>query len=326
VSGGVPPYTYSWNNLSATTAVVFNLPAGVYIDTVSDANGCKQVDVVTIQQDNLPMPSQPMVDLCAVTVDSMTGNNLVIWEKIGVRHASLYKVYREGVIAGQYNLVGSNVSSLFSTFLDASSVPLQQSYRYKISETDSCGNEFALSNYHKTIHLTANLGVNSEVNLIWNQYEGKPYTTHYIMRSDNGNPFVMIAQVSSSTTSYSDLTPPVGQKIYRIDIDMPTFCSPTAKVTSYSSISSNSISIGVNGVDDFSGSSTYIVPNPITTFIRIIGEVPAQVKVTDASGKLVLEEQKKSELSLAKLASGVYLIKLYNKEGRMYHYQKIVKQ
>lgn len=38
-SGGVPPYTYLWNN-SATTQSQTGLPAGYYSVTVTDANGC----------------------------------------------------------------------------------------------------------------------------------------------------------------------------------------------------------------------------------------------------------------------------------------------
>lgn len=40
-SGGTPGYTYRWNNTSATTENIFNISAGDYILTITDANGCK---------------------------------------------------------------------------------------------------------------------------------------------------------------------------------------------------------------------------------------------------------------------------------------------
>jgi gliding motility-associated-like protein len=49
-SGGLAPYTYSWNTTPVqTTATATNLPSGVYQVTVTDANGCKTsaADTVT---------------------------------------------------------------------------------------------------------------------------------------------------------------------------------------------------------------------------------------------------------------------------------------
>ncbi len=51
VIGGVPPYTYSWNN-GATTPTITNLTAGLYWVTVSDSSGCQgfAIDTVFDQQ------------------------------------------------------------------------------------------------------------------------------------------------------------------------------------------------------------------------------------------------------------------------------------
>ena len=41
VTGGTPGYTYSWNN-GATTQDITGLQNGLYVATVTDANGCEQ--------------------------------------------------------------------------------------------------------------------------------------------------------------------------------------------------------------------------------------------------------------------------------------------
>jgi hypothetical protein len=319
VTGGVPPYQYTWYGTSNTTSVASNLPVGTYVVMTSDPIGCSRTDTIQIMQSSAPMPSQPLADICAVTADSATGKNLVIWEKTGVIHASAYNIYRESSVDGQYNLVGSNLSGQFSTYLDSSSLPLQQSYRYKITEKDSCGNEFAMSSYHKTIHLTTNMGINSEINLVWNQYEGKPYNTHYIMRSINGGAFTNIAQVASSVTSYTDLSAPFGNKTYRIDIDLPSQCSPTAKTTAISKVSSNTVTLFVP--DD----KVKIIPNPTKGVVSVIGEVPAKLKVVNVLGQVVLEVSNQATVSLYHLFNGAYMINLYDESGRLYHTEKIIK-
>jgi gliding motility-associated-like protein len=49
VSGGIPPYGYSWSN-GAITAGQGNLPAGTYYLALTDAGGCREYDTITITQ------------------------------------------------------------------------------------------------------------------------------------------------------------------------------------------------------------------------------------------------------------------------------------
>jgi len=50
-SGGTQPYTFFWSN-NADSSTILNLTAGTYFVTVTDANGCSDVDSVTITQPN----------------------------------------------------------------------------------------------------------------------------------------------------------------------------------------------------------------------------------------------------------------------------------
>jgi hypothetical protein len=52
-SGGIPPYTYLWNN-GQTTATAVNLTAGTYTVTVTDATGCIKTATATVLQTQGP--------------------------------------------------------------------------------------------------------------------------------------------------------------------------------------------------------------------------------------------------------------------------------
>lgn len=55
-TGGIPPYTYSWNTTPVqTTATAANLSAGSYTVIVTDTNGCIRADTISITQ---PLPLQ----------------------------------------------------------------------------------------------------------------------------------------------------------------------------------------------------------------------------------------------------------------------------
>jgi gliding motility-associated-like protein len=64
VSGGVPPYTYAWSN-AAVSEDLTNIPAGLYIVTITDANQCTHLDSIDITE---PLPFvitvNPNTEIC----------------------------------------------------------------------------------------------------------------------------------------------------------------------------------------------------------------------------------------------------------------------
>jgi hypothetical protein len=320
-TNGTTPYSYAWDNLPNTTSYIDGLTTGTYVVHTSDINNCSDVDTVIIEQNTTTSPSDPLASICAVTVDSATGKNMVIWQKTGIVNATAYNIYRESIVAGQYDLIGTNDVNDITTFLDVTSVPLQQSYSYKIAEVDSCDHEWPLSDLHKTIHLSANVGTNGEINLSWNVYEGKPYTTHRIWRSFNGAPFALLNEVSSTITAYSDLTPPIGNNVYRIQIDLGAVCdSINAQF-----VTSNKLSLSSTAINDVPGANAIqIMPNPTTGIINILGNVPAKIQLYDAVGRLLLEERNVSKLDISRFSKGIYMIRLSDKSGQLYYSQKVL--
>ena len=218
VSGGSGIYqSYIWSDGNSNENLT-NVEPGIYTLTVTDDSGC--LGIYSGEVLSIPPEYQP---ICMVTVDSASGKNMIIWEKVQETGISHYNIYRETFIAGVYEKIDTVPYDSMSVYLDIESEPEQKAYWYKISSVDSCGNESELSDYHKTIHLTLNEGLGGVVNLIWDNYEGKNfYNTIYRYTMATG--WDSLASVSSNSISYTDLDPPGSTKTYAIVAVFPDSC------------------------------------------------------------------------------------------------------
>ncbi|MCK6691056.1 MAG: gliding motility-associated C-terminal domain-containing protein [Thermoanaerobaculia bacterium] len=90
VTGGVPPYTYIWNN-GQTTQDLNNVPADLYVVTVTGANGCTSADGVVLPDEEIPITIDGIVTSktsCAINngriVLLLTPNNVTVsWSNGG---------------------------------------------------------------------------------------------------------------------------------------------------------------------------------------------------------------------------------------------------
>ena len=107
VSGGTPPYSYSWNT-GETTSGIANLATGTYSITVTDANACTHIESYTLTYQNVPLSlSLQKIDPCCYGGNSGAAwvSNLVgvppfafLWSN-GASTDSIW-----GLTAGMYTL------------------------------------------------------------------------------------------------------------------------------------------------------------------------------------------------------------------------------
>lgn len=271
-------------------------------------------------------------EICMVTVDSATGNNLVVWEKKSIAPISHYNVYRESDYADIYDLLATVPYDDLSVYEDEKVDPVAQAYLYKITATDHSGYETDpdLCEKHKTIHLvvTRKLGSN-EPQLEWYRYVGFDYGTYAIYRSDKTTDFSIVHTMASSniSSSWTDLSASNDTLYYIVAAVKTDTCFPSggnlkAGTGPYQHALSNlgdnkkkaTASPAVNQV----ASSLVVYPNPMSSSARILFHNPTnddyRLLILDLSGKVcrIKDGITTSEHILEKesLAKGMYLLEL----------------
>jgi hypothetical protein len=314
VTGGSTPYGYSWDS-GQVSEDISGITPGDYQLTVSDAGGCAAIYIGTVNG-IIPLGE----DICLVTVDTLTGTNLVVWTKtdtVGIAH---YNIYREGNSTGAYDLVGTNPVNVLSQWLDPTANPSIKSWRYKISVVDSCGNESSKSASHKTMHVTSNLGLGGVVNVSWDYYDGFSYGSYYISRYTASSDWVPVDTVVSTSTSWTDISPPNLIDIeYMIEVQPPSTCTSTKAQDHNTTRSNRNITVEPNpqGVDEDLINSFVLYPNPSSGLITILlNKKPVNswsIVITDLAGKVMshsLEKGASSNKDLSSFESGIYLIEI----------------
>jgi len=324
--GGNAPYTYIWSN-SETSEDVTGLLPGQYSVKLFGADGCFSTEIFTI--DYITPETDP---ICVVTVTS-SQNNKIAWEKFSESDIAYYNIYRESSQAGLYYNIGRVPYDSLSIFIDTISNPAVQAYRYRVSAVDNCGTESELSSLHKTIHLTQNIGISGEVNLIWDRYDGFNYASYNILRYDDQGGWQQLASLPSNVNSYSDLAAPLQTATslyYLVEVVLDQGCVST-RVENNNTTRSNRTEAIAGPLDDagliqIAQDYEFIVyPNPATgslfTRISVGNYTNAELKLIDAQGRIVysgntgnIYDGFVSEINVSNLQNGVYTLTLSTSE------------
>ncbi len=334
VSGGIPPLTFAWSGPSAYSSAnedISGLSPGYYEVEVSDFNGCIGVAGTEIMQE-----PPAVTDICLVTVDSVTQRNMVVWQKQVTTDISHYNIYRESSVKGSYQLIGSRHVDSLSYFVDTLADPTVRSWRYRISAVDECGYESELSDPHKTIHLTMNIGLNDDINLIWDNYEGFDVTTYDIYKYLPATNWVNLTDIAAGNTSYTDANVTSVDVLYYIQVDAPGTCDADLKAATYNSSRSNRKSkqqgTGIESLIDLSRLNIY--PNPSSGIFNLSMELEGmesiEMRVFDIAGKMIIARKfenvpfsLETQIDLSGYSDGIYQVQL--RTGRLLLHRIIIK-
>ena len=299
--------TITWSNGAVNSSSINVSESGSYTVTVTDNNGCTATSSPV--EVNLSLVSA--VPICLVTVDEATGKNNVVWEPVTSELINTYVILKETNVANVYAQIGTVAYGSNGLFEDANSNPQVQANRYKLALIDTCGILSSNSDYHKTIHLTTNLGIGNNVNLIWSNYEGFDFGSYTIYRGTSPNTLNLLTTIASNLNSYTDVNPPAGESYYMIEV-AGVSCDPSRTLV----YSNSNILYTTVGIEDYASATISLYPNPATTSInlQVNNELIGQEYVVfDAIGKVIFKNKIQSTNEIIQLENfniGNYFIKV----------------
>lgn len=287
---------------------------------------------------NLPIP-----EICMVSVDSISQNNEVFWDKTNYFNIDSFIVYRETSSSPSvYSKIGAVSFDSLSTFKDTSRTsflingdPNISTYRYKVQLLDNGGNYSFMSNYHNSIYIS-----NSGSNFSWNTYEientSSPFSYYQLLRDDFATgTWSVVGTTSASQTQLNDPNYSTYQNTANWNVIAvgPT-CFPTLRnandgkdnevntivVRSKSNIKNNR----TVGIKDSKNQETRlkVYPNPANEMLNVevslLNDKEATIVIENMLGQVVYSQQPNkqlNQLNISTFVSGVYFVKLSAGKG-----------
>ncbi|MBZ0099990.1 MAG: T9SS type A sorting domain-containing protein, partial [Taibaiella sp.] len=257
-------------------------------------------------------PPIPVVNICAVFTDSVSGSNTIVWEP-GTAYVDSYLLYR---VDGSNTVLVGRTANNVNSITDITANPSSKSYKYKLVLKDSCQRESKLDSVaeYRSIYLQPVYPVTGAASIAWNSYKGIPNPTYMVKRS-NGGPFTIISsfKISGNDTTFSDANPATGYNSYRIDIALQSPC--VANGVNYYKITSNTTTLLYTDVETMNTGSIKVMPNPAESQLKITMSDKIDVlEIYDMMGKNMRVEKGsgKSEqtVHVGDLPSGMYVLSI----------------
>ena len=313
---------YNWTSAGETISTEQNLrnvPAGFYTLTVTDENNCSSDETVEVKNFEVQVPQ-----ISLVTVSKETGKNLVVWVRENTDLIDYYTIYREDSESNEFNKIGTVQYTEISVFEDEDADPMSRQWSYKITTTDICGNETAMSEVHTTLHLGQTESLrDGYAELFWDPYVGIDYRSFYIIRETTVNNYTFIDTVSTvpaSLTSYTAEIPTVGKSIYYVGIKLNELIDPKdfmkAESGPFSLALSNIAEAENNVAVSDVNNTTHAYSAHKTIVIENAGD--NQITICNAVGQTIARAKGGNELQKTfAVEAGIYIVIVGNKSFKI---------
>lgn len=329
--------SYTWSPGQNTASISVSPTITTNYTVTGSTNGCSNTAVSSVV-----IPTTQAPNICMVTTDSASVNNIIIWEKPISAKIDSFIVYRE-VTSGTYARIGGQKFSDLSQFEDtvrsvgpANGNPNIGTYRYKLQIKDSCGSLSPLSPYHNSIYFVGNSG-----SFTWNTYavEGQtltPVTQFNLLRDDfNTGAWAVIGSVAGTQGVLNDPNYAlyIGTGNWRVEA-LGFNCNPTARTMQAFNKSKsnvrNNFSVGVT--NHTSSVNMTIAPNPVRSELQVSFTNPLNVKteatVMDVLGKYIskteISQGNSMSIPVSELSTGIYFVKI--QQGNHTVIKKFIKE
>lgn len=313
---------YQWYKrntvLNYATNAITATDSGLYKVKVTNADKCFAFDTIKV----VPRSQYEIPQICLVTVDEETNKNKIIWNKFKADSLVKVVIEKESNQSGIYSQIGNVASYQNGVFIDQTSTPLAKAERYRIRVLDECAIMSTPGAIHKTIHLTASVGSNKEVNLVWSGYEGFIFGSYNIYRGSSKSNLNLLTTIQNNLNSYTDVAPPSGGVYYVLEAISPSVCSPDVLKSGNASTRSNFADNGATSLGRLYNSDIEVSPNPSRNGVKVrfgknfTGNV--RVKLLDLTGKTLYLAESISEdnffIERNNIPSGIYTLIIEGKE------------
>jgi len=313
-----------------------------YTVTANLSNGCV-ANAVLVVSGYAPVPS-----ICMVTVDSLSNNNEIYWDKTSYSKIDSFIIYRETStnIFKRIAAVGKNALSMYTdtarSIGPANGNPNFTSYKYKLQLRDSCGAYSSLSPWHQTMFNQDQ----QNGNFNWNAYAIEGATTtpvsNYVLNRVNLATGITTSVAATTGFSISD---PQYASLFASNIkwfvDAQGFnCNPTAKLSGIAALKTrtksnqtNEKTFPVQGVKEnyLNNLDATIYPNPSKDIINIdllnVGQnLNYKLQITNTLGQEVYQtilNNQKSTINIQTLKSGIYFLNI-KQNDHVFSVKKII--